>query len=163
MDTLLPRAARAADLLRARGETLATGEGSVGGLVSAALIAQAGASAYFLGGTIVYTRQGARALRDRATLDLAGLAPFTPAFVQELADGLRRQTKADWTTSEMGAAGPAPSPYGPAAGTAVIAVSGPVARAILVETGSDDRIANMRAFGRATLDLLIACLEEASE
>lgn len=161
MDTLLPLAAEAARLLKARGETLATGESAVAGLVSAALVAQPGASAFFLGGTIVYTRAAGRALRDRATLDLAGLDPLTPPFAQELADGLRRQMGATWATSEMGAAGPAPSPYGPAAGTGVVAVSGPVSHARTIETGSTDRIANMRAFGHAVLALLVECLEEA--
>lgn len=162
MDTLLPLAARAAALLKARGETIAVGESAVGGLVSAALIAQPGASAFFLGGTIVYTRAAGAALRDRSTLDLSGLAPLTEPFAQELADGLRRQMRSDWATSEMGAAGPAPSPYGPPPGTGVVAVSGPLSRARMVETGAQDRIANMRAFGRAKLALLIECLEAAA-
>ena len=56
MDRLLPIAARAGALLKARGETIAVAESSAGGLVSAALLAVPGASAYFLGGTVVYTR-----------------------------------------------------------------------------------------------------------
>ena len=56
MDKLLPIAARAGALLKARGETIAVGESATGGLVSAALLAVPGASAYFLGGGVVYTR-----------------------------------------------------------------------------------------------------------
>ena len=161
MDTLFPLAAEAAERLKARGETIAVGESAGGGLVCAALVAQPGASAFFLGGTVVYTREAGRALRDRTTLDLAGLDPLTEPFAQALANGLRRQMGSIWATSEMGAAGPAPSPYGPAAGTGVVAVSGPVSRATIIETGSTDRIANMRAFGRATLTLLIDCIDKA--
>lgn len=161
MQTLLPLAEKAARLLRARGEVLATGESSVGGLVSAALVAQPGASRFFLGGTVIYTPAAGRALRRRESLDLAGLTPLTPGFAQALADGTRAQMQAHWASAEMGAAGPAPSPYGPPAGTAAVAISGPVSRARLIETGSADRIANMRAFGEGVLSLLIECLEAA--
>jgi PncC family amidohydrolase len=161
MDLLLDRAETVAGLLKGRHEKIAVSESSVGGLVSASLIAQAGASAFFLGSTVIYTREAGSILRDMRASDLDGLEPMTPDFVQALADGFCRQMKADWATSEMGAAGPAGSPYGPKPGTACVAVSGPVSKARLVETGSDDRIANMRAFGQAHLELLIECLEEA--
>ncbi|MGD1935719.1 MAG: CinA family protein [Candidatus Phaeomarinobacter sp.] len=161
METLLPYAQKVADLLKSRGEAIAIGESAGGGLVSAALLAQPGASAFFLGGTVIYTPQAGRAIRDRATLSLKGLEPLTPDFAQELADGYRRQMQCDWTTSEMGAAGPAGSPYGPRPGTAVVAVSGPVSKARMVETGTDIRIDNMRAFGKAQLELLVECIEEA--
>jgi nicotinamide-nucleotide amidase len=55
MDTLLPIARRIAERLIARRETIAVAEGSSGGLIAAALLAVPGASAYFLGGTVVYT------------------------------------------------------------------------------------------------------------
>lgn len=161
METLLPLANKVAENLKARDDKIAIGESAGGGLVSAALIAQPGASAFFLGGTVIYTPEAGRAIRDRTTLNLKGLEPLTPPFAQELADGYRRQMQCDWTTSEMGAAGPAGSPYGPKPGTAVVAVSGPVSRARLVETGTDNRIDNMRAFGRAQLELLLECLAAA--
>ena len=161
MESLLPLAGKAAELLKARREMIAIGESSVGGLVSASLIAQPGASAFFLGSTVIYTREAGRVLRDRSTLKLEGLEPLTPEFAGAMADGFRRQMGSDWATSEMGAAGPAGSPYGPKPGTAVVAVSGPVSKARLVETGSADRIENMRLFGKAQLDLLLECLNEA--
>jgi len=161
MDSLLPLAETIASRLKVRGETISIGESAGGGLVSAALLTQPGASAFFVGGTVIYTPQAGRALRDRTTLNLKGLDPLTPPFAQELADGYRRQMQSTWTTSEMGAAGPAGSPYGPKPGMAVVAVSGPVSNARMVETGSDNRIENMRAFGRAQLQLLLDCLNEA--
>ncbi|MEQ9519176.1 MAG: CinA family protein [Parvibaculum sp.] len=161
MDTLLPLAKKVADLLKTRGETIAVGESSVGGLVSASLIAQAGASAFYVGGTIIYTPQAGRVLRAGAGIDLKGQTPLTPGFVEVLADGFRRQMGTDWATAEMGAAGPSGSPYGPGPGTGAVAVAGPVLRGRLVETGSADRMSNMRSFGQAKLELLIECLEEA--
>ena len=161
LETLLPLAEKAARLLKSRGDKIALGESSVGGLVSASLVAQPGASAFFLGSTVIYTREAGRVLRDRSTLKLEGLEPLTPEFAQAMADGFRKQMRSDWATSEMGAAGPAGSPYGPTPGTAVVAVSGPVSNARLVETGSEDRVENMRLFGKAQLELLIECLEKA--
>lgn len=162
MESLLPFAEKAANLLKSRGEKIAIGESSVGGLVSASLVAQPGASAFFLGSTVIYTREAGRVLRDRSTLKLDGLEPLTPEFAQAMADGFKIQMESDWATSEMGAAGPAGSPYGPKPGTAVVAVSGPVSRAKLIETGIGDRFQNMRLFGMAHLKLLVECLEEAS-
>jgi len=162
MEKLLPLAEEAATLLKQRGETLAVSESSVGGLVSAALIAQPGASAFFLGSTVIYTREAGRILRDGNAMDLKGLEPMTPAFVQALADGFRHQMSSDWATSEMGASGPAGSPYGPKPGTACIAISGPISKGLVIETKLNDRVENMRAFGQAQLKLLIACLREAS-
>src|SRR6516165_6677395 len=57
MKDLLPQAEKIAALLTSRRETIAIAESSTGGLVSAALLAIPGASAYFLGGAVVYTRQ----------------------------------------------------------------------------------------------------------
>ncbi len=161
MEKLLRSAQKVAGLLKERGETIAVSESSVGGLVSAALIAQQGASAFFLGSTVIYTREAGRILRDGRAMDLKGLAPMTPPFVQVLADGFRQQMGADWATAEMGATGPAGSPYGFDAGTGCIAVSGPVSQARLCETGSGDRVENMYAFGQAQLEQLIVCLEAA--
>ena len=50
---------------------------------------------------------------------------------------------------------------GTRAGHACIAVSGPVEKVITVETGDDDREANMWVFARAALDLLEECVREA--
>src|SRR5262249_7642938 len=54
-ERLLELGERIGEKLRQRGETVAVAESSSGGLVSAALLAVAGASAYFRGGGAVYT------------------------------------------------------------------------------------------------------------
>jgi nicotinamide mononucleotide (NMN) deamidase PncC len=63
--------------------------------------------------------------------------------------------------AETGATGPAGNRYGDAPGHACIAVAGPVARVITVETGQPDREANMLAFTRAALELLESCVKAA--
>ena len=51
-----------AALLKERGQTIAVAESSAGGLINAALVAVPGASAWYLGGGIIYTKAGRAAL-----------------------------------------------------------------------------------------------------
>lgn len=161
MQTLLPIAEEIAARLKARGETVAVSESSTGGLVSAALLSVPGASAYFLGGAIVYTKKAREVLidlPDAAIIAAGAQKPLSEAFVRLLARTLRDQFSATWAISEIGATGPAGSRYGDPAGTACIALAGPdgIKKALTVKTGVlDDRIGNMRAFGAASLRLLL--------
>jgi PncC family amidohydrolase len=161
MDTLLPLAARAGALLKSRGETIAVAESSAGGLVSAALLAVPGASAYFLGGTVVYTRAAREALLTIPAARLDGVRASTEPYAALLADGARQKLGATWGLGETGATGPTGNRYGDAAGHACLGVAGPVARGLTLETASPDRVANMRAFAAALLGLLVEALEAA--
>lgn len=159
METLLPLAAEAADLLKKRGETLALSESSMGGLVSAALVAQPGASAFYLGSTVIYTRGAAKALYALEGPPAPDVKPLTEPYVAAMAEVVRERFRSTWAISEMGASGPSGSPYGPGPGTAVIGLAGPHPASITVSTGSADRVANMRAFGEAALTLLVKSLK----
>ena len=64
MKELVAIAEQIAARLIARKQTIAVAESSTGGLISAALLAVPGASAYFLGGAVVYTRNARRILVD---------------------------------------------------------------------------------------------------
>lgn len=161
METLLPIAARAGALLKARGETIAVAESSAGGLVSAALLAVPGASAYFLGGTVVYTRAAREALLVLTAERLDGIRPASEPYAGLLAEGVRARLGTVWGLGETGATGPTGNRYGDPAGHACIAVAGPVGRARTLRTGSEDRIGNMRTFGEGLLALLVECLEAA--
>jgi nicotinamide-nucleotide amidase len=154
MQDLVRQAETLAALLKERHETIAVAESSTGGLVSAALLAVPGASAYFLGGAVVYTRQARRALLDIPDQALAGMRASTEAYALLLARTARERFAATWSVAETGATGPTGNRYGDAPGHSCIAVAGPVERATTLETGSADRFANMRAFAAAALDLL---------
>jgi nicotinamide-nucleotide amidase len=158
VEKLLPKAERLAALLKERQETVVVAESSTGGLVSAALLAVPGASAYFLGGAVVYTRQARRLLVDIADEAVAGMRASTEAYATLLASTVRQQFAASWSIAETGAAGPTGNRYGDAAGHSCIAVAGAVDRVITLETGSSDRLGNMRVFSAAALDLLLQCL-----
>jgi nicotinamide-nucleotide amidase len=158
MQTLLPLAEAVAARLKARGETLAVAESAAGGLISAALLAQAGASAYYRGGAVVYTGAARQALMGVTAADMATLRPSTEEYVLMMARTARIRLESTWALAESGATGPSGNRYGDAAGHACLAVSGPVERSLTLETGHGDRVANMRAFAAAALTLLEECL-----
>lgn len=163
MHNLLPRAERIGTLLRARGETVGVAESSSGGLVSAALLSVPGASAYFQGGAVVYTAGARTALLAITPDQMAGIRSASEAYALLLARTMRERLGTTWGITETGAAGPGGNRYGDAAGHTCIAVSGPVETVATIETGSGDRVANMRAFALALLDLLTEVLDAPSE
>jgi PncC family amidohydrolase len=155
MNELVPIAERIAAALIARKATIAVAESSTGGLISAALLAVPGASAYFLGGAVVYTRASRRLLIDIPDSALDGMRPSTEPYALMMARAVRAQFGAHWSLAETGATGPTGNRYGDAAGHRCLAIAGPVDRAITIETGSPDRQANMVAFAAAGLGLLL--------
>ena len=156
MQDLMPRAEKAGLLLKERRETIVIAESSTGGLISAALLAVPGASAYFLGGAVVYTSTARRALMGLEMPE--GMRASTEAYALHLAKTARQRFEATWALSESGASGPTGNRYGDAAGHSCIAVVGPAERTITIETGQNDRVANMRAFAAAALDELVKVL-----
>jgi nicotinamide-nucleotide amidase len=154
MQTLLPLAEQVALLLKARRETIAVAESSAGGLLSAALLAVPGASAYFLCGAVVYTRKARELLMQLPREAVAGMRSASEPYALLLARTASERFSASWGLAETGAAGPTGNPYGDKAGHSCIAIAGPAEEVITIETGSVDRVANMRAFTAAALQLL---------
>lgn len=145
---------RIGDRLIARGETVAIAESSAGGLISAALLSRAGASGYYLGGAVVYTRRAFRRFTTLTADDMAGLRSSTVPYAKLMARHQRERFRASWGLAETGAAGPQGNPYGDPAGHSCLAVDGPVTRDRLLRTGSEMRAANMVSFAMAALELL---------
>jgi nicotinamide-nucleotide amidase len=162
LQDLLPQAERIAAKLKARKETVSVAESSTAGMVSAALLAIPGASAYFIGGAVVYTRQSRTELLRVSEAEFAaltGITPSTEPYALLFARKIKERLATDWAIGETGTAGPTGSRYGHAAGHSCVAVIGPSSeRSLTVETGKDDRVDNMRAFSIAALDLLEKCL-----
>jgi nicotinamide-nucleotide amidase len=149
---------RIAALLKARKETVAVAESAAGGLICAALLAVPGASAYCLGGMVLYTRQSWDALRDFDEKLLEGYRSATEQNAVIRARLIRDRFGASWGIGETGAAGPTGNRYGDPAGHACLAVSGPTEKVMTLRTQSMDRLANMHAFGAAALELFEAAL-----
>ena len=155
MHDLNARAERIAALLKQRRETVAVAESSTGGLIAAALLAVPGASAYFLGGAVVYTHTSRAALLGISDEDMKGMRASTEGYALLCARRMRERHGAAWGLGETGATGPTGNRYGDAAGHSCIAVVGPsIERAVTLETGSADRVANMDTFAKRALELL---------
>jgi PncC family amidohydrolase len=158
LSNLSPLANRLGQRLKEAGQTVAVAESSSGGLISAALLAVPGASAYFLGGAVVYTGKARMSLLGLTRESVAGMRSSSEPYALLLARTARENFNADWGLSETGAAGPTGNPYGDAAGHSCLAVNGPVEMAVTLETGEADRAANMEAFARRAMELLLAAI-----
>ena len=139
--------------LKERGETVAVSESSSGGLVSAALLAIPGASAYFMGGAVVYTRDAKMALLEIPGKTLDEIRSSSEPHAMMMARTVREKLGTDWGIAETGAAGPTGNRYGDDAGHVCVAISGPVEIVTTVETGKSDRAEKMQVFAEAALTL----------
>jgi nicotinamide-nucleotide amidase len=155
MQDLVAIAEKIAARLVERRQTIAVAESSTGGLISAALLAVPGASAYFLGSAVVYTRDARRILMDIPDDAMKGIRSASEPYAQLLASRIRQRFSTHWGLSETGAAGPTGNRYGDAAGHSCMAVAGLEPSVMTLETGSADRLANMHVFASAALDLLL--------
>jgi nicotinamide-nucleotide amidase len=155
MDRSIALAETIAVRLIERKQTVAVAEGSAGGLISAALLAVPGASAYFVSGAVVYTgtARGVLAGIMLEEMQAAKIRPASEPYAMLLARRMRERLETTWGLAEAGAAGPTGNRYGDPAGHTCIAVSGPSERAITLRTGSSDRQANMHAFAVRALEL----------
>ena len=160
MTDLSSLAASVGALLKQHDQTIAVTESSCGGLISASLVAVPGASAYYVGGGVIYTRDAQRGLLRVPDNTMAGMRASTEPYAVLNARTVRESLGTTWALSETGASGPTGNSYGDSAGHACFAVAGPVERSITLETGAADREANMWTFARAALELLENCMKE---
>jgi nicotinamide-nucleotide amidase len=155
MQDLVAIAGKIAERLVKRHETIAVAESSTGGLISAALLAVPGASAYFLGSAVVYTRDARRILAGIPDEAMKGIRSASEPYAGLLASEIRLRFSSHWGLSETGAAGPSGNRYGDAAGHSCMAVRGAQSAVVTLETGSADRLANMHVFASTALNLLL--------
>ena len=155
MTSLQALGAQVGARLKERGQTIAVAESSAGGLINAALVAVPGASAYYLGGGIIYTRAARDALLGITDAQMSGMRSASEPYARLVARRVREQLAATWGLAETGASGPTGNRYGDAPGHACLAVSGPVELVTTLETGSAEREANMQRFAHAALELLL--------
>src|SRR5438445_1866615 len=155
MKKIVAIAEQVAAKLIERKQTIAVAESSTGGLISAALLAVPGASGYFLGSAVVYTRDARRILMDIPDEAMKGIRSASEPYARLLANQVRQRFSSHWGLSETGASGPTGNRYRDAAGHSCMAVAGPQASVITLETGSSDRQANMQVFAATALKLLL--------
>lgn len=154
-------AAKAAALLIARKERIAVSESSAGGLISAALLAVPGASAYYAGGGVIYSPRAFRGLLNLDRESLGGIRSSSEPYAEFLSQTIREKHRVEWGLAETGAAGPTGNGYGDPAGHTCLAVSGPIKSVRTLRTNLSDRWTNMNWFAEAALELLVEALEKA--
>jgi len=159
MQELIGIAEQIAARLVERKQTIAVAESSTGGVISAALLAVPGASRYFKGSAVVYTRDARRILMDIPDEAMRGIRASSEVYARLLAEQIRGRFGSDFGLSETGATGPIGNRYGDAAGHCCMAVAGERTTAITLETGSSERVGNMRVFAKTALELLLKNLE----
>ena len=162
MQSLLPARRENRRASGGRRETIAIAESSTGGLVAAALLAVPGASAYFAGGAVVYTKSSRLALLGIGDAEMQGMRPATEQYSLLIARRVRERHGATWGFGETGAAGPSGNRYGDPAGHTCMAIAGPIERAITLQTGSVDRLANMDMFTERALAFLVETISAKS-
>src|SRR5258708_10827753 len=156
MQELVGIAEKIAAKLKERHETIAVAESSTGGLISASLLAVPGASAYFLGGAVVYTRDARRILMDIPDDAMKRIRSASEPYAKLLASQIRSRFACDWGLSETGATGPTGNRYGDAAGHSCMAIAGASDQLVMtLETGSADRLPHMHVFARTALSFLL--------
>ena len=160
MDPLAELGRSVGSLLKERKHTIAVAESSAGGLINAALVAVPGASAFYLGGGVIYTVNARQGLLGLEKHDVTGMRSASEPYAQLVARRVREKLGATWGLSETGASGPTGNRYGDPAGHACFAVSGPVEAVITLETGRAEREANMSAFAHRALALLSDCISK---
>ena len=159
MDQLTSMGSAVGALLKERKETLAIAESSAGGLISASLLSVPGASAYFVGGGVIYTRDARRGFMG-VPEEVATMRASTEEYALIMARIVRERLDTTWGLCETGATGPTGNRYGDDAGHVCFAVAGPLERAATLETGSPEREANMWQFAGGALSLLQDVLQE---
>ena len=127
--------------------------------MSAALLAVPGASAYYMGGGVLYTYDSRSILLGLPEDAFEGMRPSTEPYAAKLAAAIKGRLGSTWGVSETGAAGPAGNRYGDAPGHSCMAVSGRD-MVMTLETSSADREANMWAFAEATLGQFKEAIEK---
>lgn len=146
-------------LLKARGERIAIAESSAGGLISAALLAEPGASAYYAGGGVIYSARAFKGLLNLDRESLGGTRSSSEPYAQFLAETIRTKHRVEWGLAETGAAGPTGNGYGDPAGHTCLAVAGPVTLVRTLRTNLTDRWTNMNWFAEAALELMLEALK----
>jgi nicotinamide-nucleotide amidase len=113
------------ELLRSRGETLATAESCTGGLLGSRITDVPGSSSYYLGGAVCYTAAAKIALADVDAELIRAHGEVSEEVARALARGVRARFGSTWGIGITGIAGPAGGTPEKPVGTVHIAVAGP--------------------------------------
>ena len=161
MDKLNKIAGQISEILKNKEQTISVVESSSGGLISAALLSQPGASKYYMGGQVIYTAKSIRALTGLRLRELKekNIRSSSEPFALLIAQKGCAMYDTDWCIGETGAAGPTGNGYGDPSGYSCYAVAGIKEKTNHIFTNSNDRIENMFQFSESALNHFIEVID----
>lgn len=127
------------EILTARGEKLAVAESCTGGTIAAKFTAMAGASAYFMAGVVSYSNEAKHDILGVSWDSLNAYGAVSEQVAREMAEGVRRVSKADYAIATTGIAGPGGGSAEKPVGTVWMAVATPTKTIAIMRNSGTDR------------------------
>ncbi len=127
------------EILTARGEKLAVAESCTGGTIAAKFTAMAGASAYFMAGVVSYSNEAKHDILGVSWDSLNAYGAVSEQVAREMAEGVRRVSKADYAIATTGIAGPGGGSKEKPVGTVWMAVATPTKTIAVMRNSGTDR------------------------
>ena len=145
------------NLLRERQQTIATAESCTGGRLAAALNAQSGSSAYYMGSVVAYGNRIKEQVLGVAHDTLVEYGAVSEQTVREMAEGVRTLMNTDYAIATSGIAGPTGGTKDKPVGTVWIAWATPTgteARCFHFGVAREREQITMRAVNEALIHLI---------
>lgn len=145
------------NLLKERQQTIATAESCTGGRLAAALNAQSGSSAYYMGSVVAYDNRIKEQVLGVAHDTLVEYGAVSEQTVREMAEGVRALMNTDYAIATSGIAGPTGGTKDKPVGTVWIAWATPTgkeARCFHFGVAREREQITMRAVNEALIHLI---------
>ena len=143
-----------AEMLIAKGQTLAAAESCTGGALSAKFTAMNGASSYFMGGVVSYSNEVKNRVLGVRAEDLETYGAVSEPVARQMAEGVRRVCGTTWGVSTTGIAGPTGGTPDKPVGTVWMAVAGPNGTKALCLNHGRLRAQNIEKAAAAAINML---------
>lgn len=145
--------------LLSRDETMAVAESCTGGLLGSLLTAEAGSSAWFVGGVIAYANSVKEAVLGVSETTLARHGAVSAECAGEMAAGSLRATGAHWALSVTGIAGPGGGTAEKPVGLVYLGLAGPEVLEVTERRFRGDRERIRQAAAMTAVHLLRRALD----
>lgn len=140
--------------LTERGQTLALAESCTGGLIAHRITNVPGASAVFVAGLVAYSNDAKQALLGVRADTLATHGAVSEPTANEMAEGVRARTGADYAVAVTGVAGPAGGTEAKPVGTVYLALASAQKTVSLTQFNPYDRETFKHVTSQQALNLL---------
>jgi len=152
-----------AQILTARGLTVAVAETTAGGLVSSRFVGVPGSSKYFLAGVVAYGRRSKAEVLGVPDELIEHYGAVSPEVASAMAEQVRRSAGADIGLAETGIAGPVRGRSPKPVGTVYIAINAAQGTEVLAHQYDGDRETVRNAVAEGAVAALSEYLTRRSE